>query len=79
MLTGLVPVVLIVVLVRRAAPLEFVWTSALSLLAGLALGAIGALFICPIDRAAHLLLWHVTPVVVLTVTGAIAGRALLRT
>jgi hypothetical protein len=77
MLLGLLPSLAMVVMVRRAAPLEFFWTGAWALLAGLALGAIGAQFICPIDRAAHLLLWHVTPVALLTVAGAIAGRVLL--
>jgi hypothetical protein len=62
-LVGTVPVALLLVLARRAAPLEPHRTAGLAVLAGLASGALAAQGLCPIDAPAHLLAWHLGPVV----------------
>jgi hypothetical protein len=59
-------------MLRRAAPLARVWTCALAGLASLALGALGTQFVCTDDSAAHHLLWHVLPLVLLIPTSLIA-------
>lgn len=64
-LIGAVPTGWLLVLTRRAAPLQPRLTAGLAALAGLAAGAVGAQLLCPIDTAAHLLTWHLAPVVVL--------------
>lgn len=76
-LLALVPAAAILVMVRRAAPLHAGWTSGLAALGALGFGAAGAQWICPIDRPAHLLGWHVVPVIVLTALAATCGTFLL--
>jgi hypothetical protein len=45
-------------------------------LASLAVGALGAQFVCSNDAAGHQLLWHFTPVVLLTVASIAVGSSL---
>jgi hypothetical protein len=40
-------------------------------------GALGAQFVCANDAAAHHLLWHFTPVVLVTVASIAVGSPLL--
>lgn len=75
--TALLPGLVLVRMLRRAAPLDAVWTTGLAGLASLALGALGAQFVCANDAAAHHLLWHFAPVAVLTVASAAAGPSLM--
>ena len=71
--TALPPGVALVRMLQHAAPLQATWTAGLAGLASLALGALGAQFVCSNDAAAHHLLWHFTPVVLLTLASAAAG------
>jgi hypothetical protein len=60
---------------RRAEALQPGWSAALAATASLAAGAAAAQLMCPLDQAAHMLTWHLAPVVVLVgITGVIAGR-----
>ena len=77
-LLGLVPGLLLWSLVRRAAPLRPAWTGLLAMLTAAAVGAVGTQLICANDDAAHLLLWHFVPVMVLTGAGIHLGRRFLR-
>jgi hypothetical protein len=61
-------------MLRRAAPLQRVWTATLAMLAAGALAAVATQVICPVDDPAHLLIGHVLPVAFLSVWGAIVGR-----
>ena len=61
-------------MLRRAAPLQRVWTAALAMLAASALAAVATQLICPVDDPAHLLVGHVLPVTFLSVWGVIVGR-----
>jgi Negative regulator of sigma F len=55
------PAALLIRLVERGAPLRRAPAWGLAALAALAAGAAGVQLVCPIDRPAHLLLWHLTP------------------
>ncbi len=69
----LIPGIALVALLRRAAPLQPVWSALLAMLAATALGATAAQFICPVDDPAHQLVGHVLPVLVLAAAGTIVG------
>src|SRR5688572_11833795 len=75
--TALLPGATLVRMLRDAAPLQARWTVGFAGLASLALGALGTQFVCTNDAAAHHLLWHLTPVVLLTLTSAALGSSVL--
>ena len=75
--TALAPGVSLVRMLQHAAPLQAAWTAGFAGLASLALGALGAQFVCSNDAAVHHLLWHFTPVVLLTLASAAAGSAVI--
>jgi hypothetical protein len=77
-LLGLVPGLLLWSLVRRAAPLRPAWAGFLATLTAAAAGALGTQLLCPNDDAAHLLVWHVGPVIALAVAGLQLGHRFLR-
>ena len=76
--TALAPAFLMLGMLRRGVPLQTTLTAGFAGLASLAAGALGAQFVCTNDAATHHLLWHFTPVVLLTLAGAAAGSLLLR-
>jgi hypothetical protein len=73
---GAAPALLILLLVRRAAPMERGWTAGLAGLGAFALGALGTQIDCPINRPSHLLEWHAAPVFLYVAALALAGRVL---
>ena len=75
--TALLPGATLVRMLRDAALLQAAWTAGFAGLASLAVGALGAQFVCSNDAAAHHLMWHFTPVVLLTVTSIAVGSSLL--
>jgi hypothetical protein len=75
--TALSPGVMLVRMLRHASPLQAAWTAGFAGLASLGVGALGAQFVCTNDAAAHHLLWHFTPVVLLTVASIAVGSSLL--
>jgi hypothetical protein len=74
--TALLPGATLVRMLRDAAPLQPAWTAGFAGLASLAVGALGAQFVCSNDAAAHHLLWHFIPVVLLTLSGIAIGSSL---
>jgi hypothetical protein len=60
--------------VRAGASVAPGWSAGLTLLAALGAGAVGSAMICPIDRAAHEMIWHWLPVAVLGAAGVWAGQ-----
>ncbi len=74
--TAILPGAILVRMLRDAAPLPARWTGGFAGLATLAVGALATQFVCTNDAAAHHLLWHVTPVVLLTLASAAAGPTL---
>ena len=75
---GLVPAILAVVLIRRAAPLEPRWTALLGLLGAGAAGALTSEMACPLAAPLHVFLWHIVPVGVFALVGAGVGAVLWR-
>ena len=76
---ALLPGVVLTRMLRRAAPLRRRWTGGLAGLASAALGALGTQFVCGDDTAAHHLLWHFTPVVLLALAGVALGSSVFAT
>jgi hypothetical protein len=74
--TAFLPGAILVRMLRRAAPLAARWTGGLAGLASLAVGGLAAQFVCPNDAAAHHLLWHFTPFVLLTLASIAVGSSL---
>jgi hypothetical protein len=72
---GAIPAVVAVVLIQRAAPLEPRWAAMLGVLAAGAAGALTSELACPIRLPMHVMLWHVLPVAVFAVLGALAALA----
>lgn len=73
------PALVILLLARRAAPLDWRWTGGLSALSALAFGVIGTELICPIIGHAHLFNWHFVPVAVMTAAAFALGSMSVRT
>ena len=73
--TALLPGATLGRMLRDAAPLQATWTAGFAGLASLAVGALGAQFVCSNDAAAHHLLWHFTPVVLLAMAGIAVGSS----
>ena len=74
--TALLPGATLVRMLRDAAPLQAAWTAGFAGLASLAVGALGAQFVCSNDAAAHHLLWHFAPVVLLALASIAVGSPL---
>jgi hypothetical protein len=67
---GAVPVLAAMVLIRRAVPLDPVWTALLALVASGAAGALTSEIACPIRLPMHVMLWHVLPIAFYAAIGA---------
>ena len=74
--TAILPGAMLVRMLQDAAPLQAASTGGLAGLASLALGALGTQFVCTNDAAAHHLLWHFIPVVLLALAGIAVGSSL---
>jgi len=71
------PWLLLVLAVRRGAPLDGRVAGAYAGAAALLLGASFIRIACPIDEALHLLSWHTVPIALGTVLSALVGAATL--
>jgi hypothetical protein len=74
---GLVPAVVLLAMLRRAAPLRLAWAAGLAAVAATAAGALAVQIICPINDPAHALIGHFAPVATLGAIGAAAAGRLL--
>jgi hypothetical protein len=72
------PAVLLVGMLRRAAPLRPAWTAGLAFVGALSAGALSIQFVCPIDDAGHAATGHLTPVLILPAVGALYARRWMR-
>jgi hypothetical protein len=72
-----VPAALLVMMLRRAAPLQPRQAGSLAVLAGVALGVVGTQFVCPDDSAAHHIMWHAAPVLMFAAMSLALPRPLL--
>jgi hypothetical protein len=74
---GLAPAALLVMMLRRASPLQPRQAASFAVLAGAALGVVGTQFVCPDDSAAHHIVWHAVPVLMFAALGLALPRPLL--
>ncbi len=75
---AVVPMVWLLWRVEQAAPHALGWISVQLALAAAAVGAVATQWICGLDGAAHQLLWHVSPLLILTGAISVVGRGVLR-
>jgi hypothetical protein len=75
---GVLPAFGAIVLIRRAAPLDPVWTALLGLAAAGAAGALTSELACPVRFPMHVMLWHVLPIVVYAAVGTAAVWLVMR-
>jgi hypothetical protein len=75
---GAVPALAAIVLIRRAAPIDPVWTALLGLVASGAAGALTSELACPVRAPMHVMLWHVLPIVVYAALGTAAVWLVVR-
>jgi hypothetical protein len=75
---GVLPALGAMVLIRRAAPLDPVWTALLGLVAAGAAGALTSELACPIRVPMHVMLWHVLPIAVYSALGTAAVWLVVR-
>lgn len=73
---GMLPAILAIALIQRAAPIEPRWAALLGMVAAGAAGAMTSEISCPIQAPLHVLLWHVLPVAVFGMVGAAVGGLL---
>ena len=69
---GALPALGAIVLIRRAAPIDPVWTALLGLVAAGAAGALTSELACPVRAPMHVMLWHVLPIAVYAALGTAA-------
>lgn len=60
---ALIPAIVMIVMIRRGAPLRPYWAGAMAGAAAAAVGAVGVALTCPISRVSHLLIAHALPTV----------------
>jgi hypothetical protein len=75
---ALAPTLALIVMLRQAAPLKPGWTGLFALLSASSVAILGTQLLCAKDDARHILLWHVSPVVVAAMMGVCLGKWLLR-
>lgn len=74
---GLVPAWTLLVMLRRAAPLQPASAGAFAAVAAMAVSAAAIQYICPIDAPAHVLRGHFAPVIILAIASALIARRAL--
>jgi hypothetical protein len=75
---GALPALAAIVLIRRAAALDPVWTALLGLVASGAAGALTSEIACPMRAPMHVMFWHVLPIAVYAGVGALAVWLVVR-
>lgn len=75
---SLPPALVLIAMLRRAAPLRAGISGLLALLASSSAAVLGTRALCSKDDGLHLLLWHFGPVMATTCVGILVGRLVLR-
>jgi hypothetical protein len=73
------PAAVAFLMLRRAAPLRPGWAGLHAMLSAGALGVAGMQALCKHDDPAHILSWHLVPVLIVALLGLAIGRLLLAT
>jgi len=77
LLLAWLPSAILIIMIRRAAPIRLALNGLLILLASGAVAALGTQFVCCDSSPMHALLWHFIPVIVVTLAGLWAGKKFL--
>jgi hypothetical protein len=64
--------------IRKAAPARLFETGAWAAATSGAVGAFCMRFVCPYENPAHILVWHLAPILALSMLGAIVGQKALK-
>lgn len=72
------PVIFIFYLLKKGASTHLTWSGYTALLATVSYTYVAMRLLCPIDDAAHLLLWHVSPAIFYAAIGTLAGKFFLK-
>lgn len=75
---GIIPGLLLTLMVKKAAPINFGLVGVLIFLATFSLAALGVNLICHGTDPFHLLIWHITPVILIGGIGRLLGRFFLK-
>ncbi|MCB9030118.1 MAG: DUF1109 family protein [Deltaproteobacteria bacterium] len=75
---AIIPGIVLFIMIHRAAPVKLGWTGLLGLVAALAVASSGLQFLCPLRSAAHLMMWHLLPIVIIGSLGIWLGKRFLR-
>jgi len=74
----IVPMIVLFVMARRAAPLRLGWTGAFAAVAAASIAALAVQIACPLDDAGHAFLGHFVPVAIIAALGVVVRRVLVR-
>lgn len=77
-LLSLLPITLLILMLRRAAPTRFGLAGFATLLAVASLAAIASNFLCTMETPAHMFIWHFLPVLIVGGFGILLGKLLLK-
>jgi hypothetical protein len=66
------------IVIRKAAPARLIETGAWAAATSGAVGAFCMSFVCPHENPMHILVWHLVPILALSVVGAIVGQRALK-
>lgn len=78
LILSIVPCLVIVWMLRLAAPIRRAWTLAVGFMSSALFAAVFMQFTCSSTGVGHLLLTHMTPVALTGIAGALLGRRILR-
>ena len=78
LLLSLLPGAWLMVMIRRAAPVELGLSGVLAALSAASFAALGTQFTCSIDDPLHIVVWHAATVVVIAGAGIVFGKRFLR-
>lgn len=77
LLFSVLPSVLMVYTIQKAAPIHYFWAASMAGLAGSGIGYVLLLLIEPHENPAHLLIWHFLPVLLTTMVAMSLGKFVL--
>lgn len=77
-LMGTIPVISIFYILKKEFPTKLSQVSFLATLACFSLGAFGTHLTCTTNNASHILVWHLLPILLLSVIGSYFGKKILK-
>lgn len=75
---SVIPAIILLLMIRRAAPVQTGWGGMLAIVAAVGAAGLGLQLLCHAGNPMHFLVWHMSPILALGLLGIILGRAVLR-